>query len=212
MPTPASSKPWRNGTWPVWPKRLLPVLDARDIDVVERVNRWWPGLPCAGPALGQGALVPGLAAEEWTTAPWRTTSCSCCRGKGTSRWRFLSGRHHGAGCRTARPVPDGSARRSDLHGWRWRQRIARREGPTGLRRNGVVDQSFGSRAITRWRRRCRCRGQADLGPFERLLAVRWGGRMRRWSPRRPFTLPPRPSGNCSPPHLLRHLIRVPNDF
>lgn len=101
---------------------LLPVLDARDIDVVDiGWNRWWPGLPCALTGIGPGSCAPSWAwpLKSRTTAPWRTTSCSCCSGKRwTSRWRSAScptpSRGRMPHCTTC---SDGSARRSRT-GWR----------------------------------------------------------------------------------------------
>ena len=115
MPT-ASSRPWRNGTWPVWPKRCCRFWTPAISTSWNGWNRWWPGLPCALTGIGPGSCAPSWAwpLKSRTTAPWRTTSCSCCSGKRwTSRWRSAScptpSRGRMPHCTTC---SDGSARRS----------------------------------------------------------------------------------------------------
>lgn len=196
MPT-ASSRPWR-----MEPARLaealLPVLDARDIDVVERVEQVVYGFAVRFDRHWTGQLRAklGLAAEEPDDrALGGRLPAAAAAGKGGLHAGVPPPvrRHHG---------PDAALHdlfgreRPALSDWlaRWRQRMAPGgKDLAGLRRNGVVGQSFviprnhcsGGGAVE-------CRGQADLGPFERLLAKVLGGRTNDGGSARPFTLPASP--------------------
>ena len=195
---------------------LLPVLDARDIDVVERVEQVVAGFAVRFDRHWTGQLRAklGLAAEEPDDRALADDSCSCCSGKGGLHAGVPPPvrRHHGAGCRTARPVRTGAPGALGLAG-----ALAPAHGPggkdlAGLRRNGVVGQSLrdpaqspgGGGAVE-----CRGRGRPRS---VRAPAGGAGAAVRDGGVRAAIHAAGLARSGRSPPHLLRHLIGVPNDF
>ena len=195
MPT-ASSRPWRNGTWPVWPKRCCRFWTPAISTSWNGWNRWWPGLPCALTGIGPGSCaLLGLAAEEPDDRALADDFLQLLQREKvdfTLAFRLPSDAITG---------PDAALHdlfgreRPALSDWlaRWRQRMAR-EGrtlqdcaatawsvnPFVIPRNHQVEAALSSAV-----------DEADLGPFERLLAV-LGRPYETVESARPFTLPASP--------------------
>lgn len=92
---------------------LLPVLDARDIDVVERVEQVVAGFAVRFDRHWTGQLRAklGLAAEEPDDRALADDFLQLLQREKvdfTLAFRLPVRRHHGAGCRTARPVRTGA--------------------------------------------------------------------------------------------------------
>ena len=193
MPT-ASSQPWRNGTWPVWPKRCCRFWTPAISTSWNGWNRWWPGLPCALTGIGPGSCAPSW---DWplksrTTAPRRTT-LQLLREKVdfTLAFRLPSDAITGPDA-ALRPVRTGAPGALGLAGALAPAHGLEGQDLAGLRRNGVVGQSLrdpaqspGGAALSS------AVDEADLGPFERLLAV-LGRPYETVESARPFTLPASP--------------------
>ena len=195
---------------------LLPVLDARDIDVVERVEQVVAGFAVRFDRHWTGQLRAklGLAAEEPDDRALADDFLQLLQREKvdfTLAFRLLSDAITG---------PDAALHdlfgreRPALSDWlaRWRQRMARRKDLAGLRRNGVVGQSLrdpaqspgGGGAVE-----CRGRGRPRS---VRAPAGGAGAAVRDGGVRAAIHAAGLARSGRSPPHLLRHLIGVPNDF
>ncbi len=195
---------------------LLPVLDARDIDVVERVEQVVAGFAVRFDRHWTGQLRAklGLAAEEPDDRALADDFLQLLQREKvdfTLAFRLLSDAITG---------PDAALHdlfgreRPALSDWlaRWRQRMARGKDLAGLRRNGVVGQSLrdpaqspgGGGAVE-----CRGRGRPRS---VRAPAGGAGAAVRDGGVRAAIHAAGLARSGRSPPHLLRHLIGVPNDF